>query len=198
LKASEKKPEIRCGIVQNGIKALDSLDPVIRERILKQLPSATLQSVNNAKTDAWLPVEFDIQLYDCIANELTEKEYFNFCITANKLSIKSSTIGPIIRSALNLFRVSPKTLLRFIPQIWNSCYRNCGEISIAENGKNCLLVVVNGLPLEIVGNKSYLMSIAAFINAMDEFTEANRTNVKLKEQSQTNRSIVFDVSWRLG
>jgi hypothetical protein len=197
LKASEKKPEIRCGIIQQGIKALDSLKPLIKKRIMDRYPKDILQVIRETKENDWLPLEFDLQFAEFLLDELSKEEFYNFCLDSNKASIKTSVMGPIIRSALNLFRISPSTILKWIPIIFNNCYRNCGDVSVIKTGKNSLEVSFNDLPPEFVGNKDYLIAMTAFIKALDVFIEIGFA-VVLKEQSITNRRAVIEVSWELG
>jgi hypothetical protein len=198
LKDLEKKPEVRCGIAQQALKALELLDPAVRKRILDRFPEATLQAIYLSKEDDWLPLEYDIQLSDNMIAELSEEKYIKLYIASNKVSIDSSFLGPLVRSSFNLFRVSPKTLFKFAPKIWSFCYRNCGTISVAEKGPFSVQVILEDLPFEFASNKGYLLGVVGFIQAIENFTKAKNTKVVIEQQSPMNRRVVFSVSWTLG
>jgi hypothetical protein len=195
LNASENKPEVRSGLVQNGLKALELLDPAAKKRILDRFPNATLQAINSAKENDWLPLEFDIQLSDNTMAEISEEEFIKTNIANAKLSIESSVLGPFVLSALHLFRISPTTVFKVAPHIWNSCYRHYGKISIIQKGKGCLQVLLEDLPMEYVKSKPYLISNATFIQTLLEFTGVKEVKVVIEEQSIADRSVVIAVSW---
>lgn len=195
LRDPEKKPEVRSGFLQQELKALEKLDPAVRKRILDRIPKTTVQTIYQVKDNTWLPLEFDIQLSENIMAELDEEAFVKLNLTVNKSLIASSFFGPFIRSALYLFKISPQTLLKIAPQIWNSCYRNCGKISVVEKELYRIHIVLEDLPLEFVESKPNLIAISAFIRALDDFTGAKHTKVLIEQQSKLTRSVVFNVSW---
>jgi hypothetical protein len=195
MSASEKRPEFRKDLILNGLKALETLDPAVRMRILKRFPQDTLVNIYQSKDSEWLPLEYDIQLSDCMMAEVSEEEYFKFCVNTTKLSIESSLLGPFARSLLHLFQISPKSILKIAPRIWNRCYRNCGTVSVSEKTVGCIEILLSDLPSIFVESKHYLIAIVAFIYTLGQFAGAENSKVVVERQSKATRSAVIVARW---
>jgi hypothetical protein len=195
LNALKKRPEIRSGFLHQTLKMIELLDPAVKKRILDRVPQATIQAISKAKENEWLPLEYDILITEHMMAEISEEEYTKRTIAASKSAIESSLMGPFIRSALYLFKISPKTVLKIGPQIWSTCYRNCGNISVVEKGPCCVQIVLEDLPQVFVDSRPYLLTTSLFIHAMDNFTGAQNIKVVIEQQSKMNRSAVFSVTW---
>ncbi len=198
MSASEKRPEFRKDLILNGFKALELLDPAVRMAILKRFPQATLQNIYQSKDSEWLPLEYDIQLSDCMMAEVSEEEYFKFCVNTTKLLIESSLLGPFVRSLLHLFRISPKSILKIAPRIWNRCYRNCGTVSISEKTMGCIEILLSDLPSIFMESKHYIIAIVGFIHTLAEFSGAKNAKVVLEQQSKSKRNTVINLFWDAG
>jgi hypothetical protein len=194
LKDRDKRPEIRCRVIRNRLKALELFDSPLRKRILERLSEKAFQAIHSAHEDDWVPIEYNVELSESLAAEMGEEGIYNVGVKAFDSSINSSFIAPFIRAALTLVKVRPNLLLKLAPQFWNSIHRNCGELSIEEKGPGQIQVVLKDLPLVMVKSRNHMLSVAAFVQAFSPYSEVQGSAV-LEEVSEKTQSAVISVSW---
>ncbi len=100
-----KRPEVRCRQIHSKLKSLDLLGPEVKKLVLERFSKTTMQTVQKAKDDQWVPVEYNIELTEAVAAETAEEGVFEWSRKAVTYSIKSSVIGPFFLAALNMFKV---------------------------------------------------------------------------------------------
>ncbi len=196
LSVLEKRPEIRCRQLLSKIKALESFDAAVRKRVLERFSKAALKDIQQAKEDQWLPVEYNIELSESVAAEIGEEGLYDWGLKALSYSINSSMISPFIKAALSVFKIGPGTFIRVSPHLWKSIYRNCGELSVVEDGLDAAQVSLNGLPLVMVNSRILIVTIAAFIQALFSFYGVNGRAV-IERISTETRSAIIMASWDL-
>jgi hypothetical protein len=194
LKDSEKRPEIRCRVVLNRLKALEIFEPSIQKKILSRLSAETDAAIHSAGEDDWIPIEYNIELSDCVAAETGEKGIFDLGVKGFELSIKASFIAPFIRAALALLKTKPNLLLRLAPQFYNSIHRNCGELSVVQKTPGHVDVHLEDMPLVLVTRRNFLVAVAAFIQAFSPYSGVKGSAV-LEQISEKTRSAVIAVKW---
>jgi hypothetical protein len=197
----ERNPEIQCGNIQNKLRALEVFSPDIRNRILERFPKTTLQIVNKAKSNQWVPVHYSVELSDCVAASMTEhpesireEKIFNWSLKAATYSIESSLVAPFMRAALNLLMIKSTIVLKMCPQLWETIHRNCGKLIASEKKPGYLEIRLKDMPPVMVKSRPYLIGVTAFIKSMLNFGRA-RGNVVLEEISEDTNSAVLFVTW---
>jgi hypothetical protein len=190
-----KRPEVRCGQIRSKLKSLDLLGPEVKKLVLERFSKATMQTIQKAKDDQWVPVEYNIELTEAVAAEAAEEGVFEWSRKAVTYSIKSSVVGPFFLAALNMFKFKPSSVLKLAPQLWKSIYRNCGEVSNVEISPGCTNLIIKGLPLVMLKSRPYLIGIAAFIQALGEFGDAAESKAVLSRYSEEDRSATIEFKW---
>jgi hypothetical protein len=190
-----KPPEIRCRQIRSKIKSLELLDPAVRKRILERFSKDTMQAIQKAKDDQWLPVEYNIALAECAAAETSEEGVFDWSCKAVSYSIKSSVVGPFFIASMNMFKFKPSSVLKVAPQLWKSIYRNCGEFGSSQISANCVHCMIKGLPLVMLRSRPYLIGIAAFIQALGELGDAAKSKTTLSQYSEVDRNAIIEFTW---
>jgi hypothetical protein len=197
----EKNTEIKCGNIQNKLRALEVFDPEIRDRILERFPKTTLQIINKAKSNQWVPVHYSIELSECVAASMTEdhesvreEKIFNWSLKASTYSIESSLVAPFMRVALNLLMIKSSTVLKMCPQLWETIHRNCGKLTAFEKSPSYLEIRLKDLPTVMVKSRPYLIGVTAFIKSMLNFSKA-KGNVVLEKISEDTHTAILLVTW---
>jgi hypothetical protein len=190
-----KPPEIRCKQIRSKIKALDILDAEVKRKVLERFPKDISDVVKKAKDDQWLPVEYNIQLTECVAAEIGEEGVFDWSCKAVTYSIKSSVVGPFFIASLNMFKFKPSSVLKVAPQLWKSIYRNCGEFSSNQISESCIHYMIKGLPLVMLKSQPYLIGIAAFIQALGALGDAAESKAVLSTYSEADRDATIEFTW---
>jgi hypothetical protein len=185
---------MRCRHILSKLKALESLDAAVRKRVLERFPEATLQTIRRTKEDQWLPVEYNIELSEYVAAEIGEEGLYDWGLKALNYSINSSMISPFIRAALDVFRIGPTTLLNLSPRLWKSIYRNCGELSVTEQGLNDVQVSLTDLPPVMINSRILIVTIAAFIQALFSFTGVKGQAV-IEQISKSTKNAIITATW---
>jgi hypothetical protein len=192
--SSEKQPEIRCRQMKSKLLALESFGPAVRDRILQRFSKATVQAILVAQDEDWLPIEFNIELCECVKAEVGEQGVYEWGLKTFNNSINSSIIAPFIRVALNLFKTGPATLLQLGPHLWKTIYRNCGEISINKTAPKDIQIIFQNLPLVMARSRICMIGMAAFLQGMMPFSGV-KGNVLVEQLSEKTQSAVINASW---
>ncbi len=90
----KQRPEIRCRQIKSKLKALELLDDRVRENILGRIDKNTLQAINDAKEDQWVPIENNVEICECVSAEIGEEGNFKWSTKATAISINSMVVGP--------------------------------------------------------------------------------------------------------
>jgi hypothetical protein len=196
VSALEKRPEICCRHLLSKIQALESFDAAARKRALDRFSENALQAIRQASADQWLPVEYNIELSESVAAEIGEEGLYAWGLKALNYSINSSMISPFIRAALSVFKIGPSTFIKVSPHLWKSIYRNCGELSVVEDGINAAQVLLNGLPPVMVNSRILIVTIAAFIQALFSFSGVKGRTMVERISTETG-SATITASWDL-
>jgi hypothetical protein len=192
--ASKKRPEIRCRVIRNRLKALELFDSATKRKILDRISKTTLLFTQCVEEDQWVPIEYNVELSEQVAAETGEKGIFDLGLRGFNLSIDSSFIAPFIRAALSLAKVRPNLLVRLAPQFWNSIHRNCGQVSVVEKAPRLVHVLLRDLPKAMIRSRNHMMSVVAFIQAFSPYTEI-KGSAALEEMSEINQSAVISICW---
>ncbi len=193
MSAQKNRSEIRCRQVQSKLKALELLDDGVKEKILGRIDKNTLQAINNTKEDQWVPIENNVEICECVSAEIGDEGNFNWSTKATAISIKSMVVNPFFLSALNMLKIRRKTMIELAPQLWQSVFRNCGDMLSADIDSDSIRLVLKDLPSAMVGSRPCLVSTAAFIQGLMDFSGA-KYSVALKEYSEKDRSAIIEIS----
>lgn len=195
MEAQERRPEVHFRQIQSQLTALAELGDEKKNRVLGRVSKDTLQLIQNAKEDQWLPISINLELVNCAASELGEEEVYKLGIKSFTLSVNSFMIGPFFRTAINLFKIKPTAVFKLGPQIWRAIHRNCGELTVVEKEKRSVQILLSNLPLEMASSQAYLIGVAGCLYAVLSLSGVDG-KVALEQQSEKDRSASFVLSWQ--
>lgn len=195
MNSKTKSPQIRCRRILDDLNGLDLLDDAVKNRVLERYPEDKLKIIRETNEDKWLPVEYDVELIECLAAEIGDKEVFEWDCRAFAQSIDSTMLGPFFRSALNVFRVTPNTTFKLVPYLWNSIFHNCGHMSVVNKGPGSAQIVLDSMPPIIAGSRPYLLAIAGSTQCLLSFTKSDGQAVLEPKSKETQRAVI-SLSWK--
>ncbi len=103
---SEKEPLVHCKVVQNRLKQLNLVaDNKTIDRILARISKTTLETVQRASENSWIPLILYAEINDAIAAEVGEEGVYNLSYRSFTKFLESSVVSPFFRSAMNLVKV---------------------------------------------------------------------------------------------
>jgi hypothetical protein len=191
----EKEPQMRCRQIRNRIQFIKTVfGEEVQKRIQSRISKTTLQAIEQAEEDQWLPVKLNVEVSDCMAAEIGEEGVYKLSLESFNKALESSTIVQLFRSTMHLLRIKSATVNKLVPVFWRAIYRDCGEMSIVENGPNRISILLIDLPSFIAGNRNYLMAIAGGIHSVMLFGGVTPTVVIEKNLEET-KEVSFAVSW---
>lgn len=175
--------------------ALESLGDEKKNRVLGRLSKDTLQAIQNAKEDGWLPIAVNLELVRCAAAELGEDEVHRLGMKSFTFSVNSFVVGPFFRTAITLFKIKPSAVFKLSPQIWKSIHRNCGDLTVVEKEIKTVQILLSNVPLEMASSRSYLIGIAGCLQAVLALSNVTG-KVVLESQSEKDHSAAYLLSWK--
>ncbi len=78
MESSDRQPQIRCRQMKSKLRALESFGPAVRDRILQRFSKTTIQAIFDTKDENWVPIEFNIELCECVKAEVGEQGVYNW------------------------------------------------------------------------------------------------------------------------
>jgi hypothetical protein len=175
--------------------ALESLGDEKKNRVLKLLSKDTLQAIQKAEEDRWLPLAANLEFVSCAMTELGEAELFQLALKSFTFSVNSLMVGPFFRTAINLFKIKPSAVFKLSPQIWKAIHRNCGELTVVEKEKRTVQILLSNLPSEMASSRSYLIGIAGCLQAVLGLSDVEGKAV-LEKRSEKDHSAAYLLSWK--
>lgn len=193
MENTENLPQIRCSQVKGRLKALEILDPTVRERVLQKFPAEIYKIIQETDGNQWVPVEYNITLCKCLLEELGEAGLHDFNLNASKYPMETSKWGTPLQTAINLFRVMPSAFQQLGPLVWNAMHRNCGDFDVIMMGPNHHQVVIKNIPQCILDCKAYQMGTTAAFQAI--FAVINLSAKVTLTQLPGTKFAIYDITW---
>jgi hypothetical protein len=156
--------EMKAAQLQEDLLALAELGNEPATRILADLEPRTLRRIQEATRVDWLPIDLYLELVHAIEAVAGEQGLRRWARAAVRRSLETNLFRPLLETVARLFGLSPRALLRAVPQGWKATFRGCGALSVASSAAGMELRLA-GLP-ERLRERPFLLSLSGAFEAV--------------------------------
>ena len=187
--------EIRARHVQTVLANIDRLPEPTRAAVVSALGHAVATSVEGATGLEWLPVEIDIALTHALHQGLGPSQFERFY---RALFIEVFR-GPVFRSFTQatraVFGLDPAGWLRWLPEMWNVVFRNCGQWTVTPAGPGLATLILSDLPHASVVDDVWPTAVAAALSATLDIA-GMQGGIDVVRVDAEQRQASFEMRWR--
>jgi hypothetical protein len=186
--------QIRAALPLQSLRVLESIAGSEHTRVLARLQAETRQRLSSAAWIEWLPLEIDLELSFAIAAALgpdVNKERARLCVLQ---LFESPLLRPFIHGADMLFGLSPAGLIATVPRGWPAVYRDAGVVRYEVDGGLRRLLIYDGVPPQVIGNRMYLDSLAGALESVFDLSKVEGS-VTIGQIDVAARRVELQFEW---
>src|SRR5512146_226981 len=159
------RPEVRARHLQTVLASIEQLPEPGRSKVVSTLDPAVLPSVEGATGLEWLPMELDVAVTHAVHRALGPPEFQRFYRTLFADVFRGPVFRSFAKAAHAVFGDDPAGWMRWLPEMWNISFRNCGRWSIAPGGAGRAGLILSELPPGPVADRVWPTAVAAALSA---------------------------------
>jgi hypothetical protein len=153
---------VRAGLAQQTLATIRALDePGLGLRVLARVPRDVVQRVASTVRTEWLSIDDDVALLEALYAEIGAVRHRSVWSAAMEKNFRGPLLGPVLQVAVSLHGRAPNGLLKFVPQAFQSVFRDAGRLEVVVNDAGRARVVYREPP----ESPALLESIAATLDA---------------------------------
>jgi len=187
-------PLMRASYLKESVGLLDHLPPEQADKVRELVPAQILQEVQEATKVDWLPLDHDIVFTDVLGQVLGERGVRDLARDAMIRAASGTLLKPFINSAVKLFGLSPKGILRLSKQFWRAVYRNCGQIMTVQDEPRLAHVVFESLARQVIDSPMYRASMLGTLEGVLKICQVEGS-ATLEEMDRASGKLVLAVRW---
>ena len=183
---------VRARSAQDFLHWLAKRDPEGFERAKSRIDPEIYELVDTAARTEWLPMTVDCQLPAAVVAEYGEAEAQGLWRSFITSHAESPLLGGIINLALRMLGVSPGSLVKHLPKLWQQVYRAVAtpRVKVVQPGLAC--IVFEDVATEVFDHPDYLVCMRGVFEGIFDLT---KTPGELEfEVDAGARS--FEATWR--
>ncbi len=178
--------------LRDNYAVVERLGPGVAARVNERLGEPTRQALAAVRPDDWAPVELDVALtcaiYDVVGEQGLRRANREVFLDA----VEGPVLKPLFAGLQRMLGLTPLALLRLGPRLWNTIYRDCGDLEI-EQRDGTHAIVLERAPDVVLVAPSYFVGVAGVIDAC--FFLTRRTGTVEVATDETNRRVRWRVAW---
>lgn len=128
-------PGVRARAPQEAIALLDAYQTGLQSRVLRRIPPRSIDAIRRARRDDFIAIEHDRHVPIAIVAELGVEApaFFAFLVARH---LEAPLFRGLLRTAVDLFGMTPSGLLRAFPVAWRVVFRDicCPEVALGSQG----------------------------------------------------------------
>ncbi len=171
LAAEDERPvaadiEYRASLTRKGLEQLRARDPDAFERVLQRLDMTLRARVLEAGDGAWIPFAEHLRVLEAERKVLGDEGFRAFCRDCMKDMWSMPFLEPFLTGVVQVFGVTPETLLRLSARGWMTSFRRGGTLVYETLGlPRCGVLVLSGFPRALLSSGTFELSIAGCFEA---------------------------------
>lgn len=158
-------PAVRATWSLRLLRAIHGLPPPVRDRALRDVPPAVLESLARAGRLKWIPIDHHAALLDGVRDALGA-EYVGFYRQMVVGNLEDGVLQGLAAAGLRLFGVGPEAMMKMLPRAFALVLRDCGSFEFESRGAGQgTIVELHGLPPRLRTRDTYALTIQAVLEA---------------------------------
>jgi hypothetical protein len=186
-------PELRSSLVKEQLASINSLGPVLSERVRAAAQSAVSIVERSTRVD-WLPITVLLDLLDATLAVLGPAEAAAHWRRSTLRSMEIPLVRPFVAGAVSVFSPSPATVMPLWPKLFSLLYRHVGTVVVDPIEPGILAIVHGEVPSVMLASAAWSASMAASYEATLQFLKARAPQVSFVVNAVAARC-TFTLRW---
>lgn len=188
-------PRIAASFVTSVLDAAARFDPALGDRLRARLSPATRSALEVASAIAFVPVELDVEVTECLFAEAGEERAREVMRRNLADTFEAPFLGAFVSAAMRLLGRAPGRLFGWSAKIWGQLYRDAGSMRFESDGPNAGRLEFEGLPPCIARSHAYLIGMEAAFGAAFELMEV-AGEARLGAIDAAQGRVTYHIDWK--
>jgi hypothetical protein len=187
-------PQVRARHVQFWLELVERSDEPYRSRFLAALPPDVRAQAEGAAPATWLPIDLHVKLADVLRATFGVARAHDYYRHAMQASLAGPLFGPLVRTGIRLFGLSPATCVRWAPKAWEASFRNAGTLTGEILAPGRARLVYRDLPSVCMDSDAWIESSQGSAYGVLEMTRAEGL-VRIDLGERANGGYSLEIEW---
>ncbi len=192
--AARGGPAVRAKFLQLWLHSFERFDPSAAHRLGQLVGDAKMRVVPQLSMLSWVPIEFDIEIVDAVAEVLGPVRFGEFTRAYVAEIMPRPPLGALIDLGTKMIGVSPESFLRWWDKGWNAVYRGCGKVKGSVTDATHGRVVYERMPRVCVESSAFVDAVVSTAYAVYAWTNC-RGVVRVAELDPARGHLTLELSW---
>jgi hypothetical protein len=188
-------PAVRARHMKNLLDAIERLAPDEAARVRALVPAPLVQTVAEATSVDWLPLETNLVVTHAVHDGLGDARFYRFFRDQLVEAFSGPLLRVVVEAALRVFRVDATAFASWVGRGWGLVFRDCGAWAVERAGPGAARLRIEALPAACLEDEIWLRSVS---HSLDAFWVLARTQ---GEFAYSGRDLArglatYDLRWR--
>lgn len=144
-----------------------------KARIESRLPPDLLEELATATRTAWLPIERDAMVVDSVVQEFGRAGSIEMWRTFTARFSQTKYVKPLFDTAVRLRGLSLRTIARQTPRIWDTSFRDVGEMDVIEQDDRSMVVMLTETHPVLLEQEGYSLMLQGLYLGLHDMTKTD-------------------------
>ena len=155
---------------QDLLVFMEEFEPGSVERCRKHCSPELLELLDHASKTTWIPLETDAEFVDAVVATYGEDRAEELWFEYSTRFVQTPLMRALFDGAVRLFGLSVGSLLKIVPRIWGTSYREAGEVEFERTSKYTGTLVMRDLPDAMNDRRGYYILLRGMFRGLYRLT----------------------------
>jgi hypothetical protein len=185
---------VRARHLQAWLEFVQAMEAPYPERFVQHLPAEIHKLIREASPVAWLPARLHAELAEVGLAAFGSRRAHEYYRWAFGRSIQGPLFGPLLRTGVAVFGLSPAAFLRWADRGWDLSFRDTGSIhgEVLERGRGRLFY--SNIPQDLARSHAWVEAVASSYYGMLDFTRTSGV-IRFVERDHAAGNFTLELEW---
>ena len=168
-------------------------------RFLASIPATLRAEIEASGNSTWMPIEMHVQLADLMQDAYGPARAHEHYRRSFAESVQGAVVGPLFRTGVRLFGMTPAALLRWAHRAWDVSFRGCGALRGEVDGPGRGRLVYEDLPAVCAASDAWMGSAqGSAYGAFDVCEVSGVVRIDKRRRGERGMDLVLEWTERRG
>jgi len=158
-------PSVRARHMKGLLASIGRLAPEESERVRALVPEPLAQTVADATSIDWLPLDMNLVVTRALHGGLGDARFYRFFRDQLVEAFSGPLLRVVVDAALRVFRVDATSFTSWVGRGWGLVFRDCGAWTVERAGPGMARLRIDALPAPCLQDEVWLRSVAHSLDA---------------------------------
>lgn len=151
---------------QDLLVHLEERNEGTRAKILSRLSEPLRETIETAPRTSWIPIEDDARFVDALIEYFGPAGAESMWCEYSARFVSTPLQRALFDGAARIFGLTVGGLVRIIPRVWSTAYRDAGTVELQDADENSKLLVIRDMHPEMCSRTGYLILLRGLFRGM--------------------------------